>query len=571
MNSGSPPESAPAVLPGFTQKLRYFPIIRGAVIYRFCRVLAALFIVPVFLSCGDKEPAIHSLDPPIGVPGETLSIRGEHFGRERGESYVSIAGTAPTGSSYLHWEDTLITLRINEFGASGMVRVHVGDKRSNALLFANRITIPEPPAGEDFEIGPQVSSVTPSSAQVGALVSIAGSGFGSSRERSGVFFSWDAETVPGTPVETRSPGSIEVSEAEYGYEFWSEREIRVRVPDGAVSGNVEIRTPRGSSRPVFLEVSGKPGTKIFRNKRSYSFSHAVDLRIQEAVSPNLLYLWVPRPAASASQRNPELLSRTMDSFVENYYGTDLFQLANLVPDSAAEIRRTWLVEVYAQETNLRYQNIKLDTSSPVYRAYTQATAQLPAGDDRIMEMGARICGRERNPYLKARMIYEWLCREGNIRPGGGGAPAGALEALERKEADPYSAVLLFCSLARSAGVPAIPVSGVLITRGETFKHYWAEFWIDGFGWVPLDPVLGAGIAPKGFNLRENPGSWYFGNLDNQRIAFSRGQILLSPMDPRGRTVSRNRELQNLWEEAVGGLESYSSLWGDITITGSYAQ
>jgi hypothetical protein len=45
------------------------------------------------------------------------------------------------------------------------------------------------------------------------------------------------------------------------------------------------------------------------------------------------------------------------------------------------------------------------------------------------------------------------------------------------------------------------------------------------------------------------------------------------MDPRGRTAARNRDfaLQNLWEEAVGGLEAYSSLWGDITITGVYAQ
>jgi transglutaminase-like putative cysteine protease len=503
--------------------------------------------------------------------GETLSIQGENFGDEQGESYVSIAGVPPTGSSYLHWEDTRITLRINEFGESGMVRVHVGDKRSNALLFSNRAAMPEPAGGEDPGLGPRISSINPSAGQVGSLVSITGSGFGSSRERSGVFFSWDAETVPGTPVERRSPGFIEVSEADYGYEFWSEREIRVRIPDGAVSGNVEIRTPRGHSRPVFLDVSGKPGTKTFRNKRSYSFAYSVDVRVLQALSPNLLYLWVPRPAASASQRNPELLSRSMDSFVENYRGTDLFQLANLAPNSTAVIRQSWVVEIYAQETNLRYQNIKQDVSSPLHTAYTRATELLPAADGGIKALGARICGRERNPYLKARLIYEWLLKEGNILPAGAGeAPLGAREALELKRADPYSAVLLFCSLARSVGVPAIPVSGFLVSRDEALKHYWAEFWIDGFGWVPLDPALGAGAGPEGFIPREE-GAWYFGNLDNQRIAFSRGETLLSRMDPRGRTVSRSRELQNLWEEAVGGLESYSSLWGDVTITGAYAQ
>jgi transglutaminase-like putative cysteine protease len=506
--------------------------------------------------------------------GEALTIKGERFGQERGESYVSIAGTAPTGSSYIRWEDTEITLRVPEFAESGLVRVHVGDKRSNALLFSNRATMPAPVLGAEFGIGPRITSIDPGSAQVGSLVSITGNGFGSSRERGGVFFSWDAEAPPGAPVETRSPGSVEIFETDYGYDLWTEREIRVRVPDGAVSGNVEVRTPRGNSRPVFFEVSGKPGTKLFRDKRSYTFSYSVQVQVREAASPNTLYLWIPRPTVSASQRNPELLSRSMESFVENYRGTNLFQLINLASDSTVEINQTWLVEVYAQETSLRYQNIKQDTSSPVHLAYTQATALLPADDEGIAALGARLCGRERNPYLKARRIYDWLIEEGNISLSAAAPiPGGALDALERRQADPYSAALLFCSLARSAGIPAIPVAGVLVNRGGVLKHYWAEFWIDGFGWIPLDPALGAGAAPEGFNLREDSASWYFGNLDNQRIAFSRGQILLSQMDPRGRTVPRGREyaLQNLWEEAVGGITSYSSLWGAVTITGIYAR
>ncbi|MDR1444956.1 MAG: IPT/TIG domain-containing protein [Treponema sp.] len=535
------------------------------------RISLFLLLLPaILLSCEKKIPVIHSLDPSIGMLGEQLNILGECFGDERGESYVSIAGIAPTGSSYVRWEDTRITLRLPEFGDSGLVRVHVGDKRSNALLFSNRITMPAPVEGEDFGIGPQIGAVEPGSAPIGALVSITGSGFGSSREQSGVFFSWDAEAVPGTPADNRSPGFIGAFEGDHGYDLWTDREIRVRVPDGAVSGNVEIRTPRGVSRPVFFEVSGKPGTKTFRNKRSYTFSYPVQIRIQDASGPNTLYLWVPRPAVSASQRNPELLSRGIESFVEDYRGTNLFRLEDLAAGSTVSLDQVWLVEVYAQETNLRYQQIRQDTSSPIYAANTQATALIPADDGRITALGGQIYGRERNPYLKARQIYEWLVNGGNIS-GGRAEAGGVLEALEQGRFDSYTASLLFCALARSGGVPALPVSGVLIGRGQTAKHYWAEFWIDGFGWVPLDPALGAGAAPGDFELREDAKSWYFGNLDNQRIAFSRGQNPLSPMDPRGRTVVRDRELQNLWEEAVGGLRSYSSLWGDVTITGVYAR
>jgi transglutaminase-like putative cysteine protease len=534
----------------------------------FCPLLFSLLAL---FSCEKKSPVIHSIDPAIGILGEVLNIEGEYFGEERGESYVSIAGVVPTASSYIEWNNTRIRLRLPEFGESGLVRVHVGARRSNALLFSNRATMPAPVEETSFGAGPRISSIEPAAARIGSLVSITGSGFGNSREQSGVFFSWNAENAPGTLAEDMDSGFIEVFEGDLGYDLWTDREIRVRVPDGAVSGNVEIRTAQGTSRPVFFEVPDRPGTRTFGNKRSYTFSYSVQVQVWEAAVPNILYLWIPQPVLSASQRNPELLSRSMESFMENYQRTDLFRLVDMAANSTVMVDQAWAVEVYAQETNLRYQQIRQDTSSPIHAAYTRADALIPADDARIRKLAEKICGRERNPYLKARRIYEWLLKEADIDLSGPES-TGVLDALEQGHFDSYTASLLFCSLARAADVPAVPVSGVLVNQGETIRHCWAEFWIDGFGWVPLDSALGAASAPPGFALREDAESWYFGNLDSQRIAFSRGWNALSPMDPRGRTVSRNREyaLQNLWEEAVGELKSYSSLWGDITITGIYA-
>jgi transglutaminase-like putative cysteine protease len=504
--------------------------------------------------------------------GEILTIRGKNFGNERNESYVSIAGAAPTNSSYLTWQDTLITLRLPEFGDSGLVYVHAGRKKSNGALFSNAAAIPKPVEGPEMNFAPRIVSVEPPAGAAGSLISIMGSGFGSSRERGGVFFSWNAESAPGAPAETIAPEFIAVSDAEFGYELWSEREIRVRVPDGAISGNLEVRTLRGAARPVFFEVSGKPGAKTFRDKRSYTISYSVDIQVKEAANPNVLYLWVPQPVSSASQRKIELLSRNYEPFVENHRGTTLFQINNLSPRTAMSISLSYLVEVYALETSLKVQSIKDGGDSPVKSIYTQPSPFIPSDDPRIKAQAAILGGRERNSYVRARRIYDWLITEKNIQ----GEPlnGGALEALAGKKADPYMAALLFCALARAAGIPSLPAAGVLVNRNrQSFRHYWAEFWVDDFGWIPLDPALGAGAAPALFNLRPDAADWYFGNLDNQRITFSRGQTALSPMDPRGRTAAhpRNYALQNLWEEAAGGLESYSSLWGDITITGMYVQ
>jgi transglutaminase-like putative cysteine protease len=504
------------------------------------------------------------------MTGDVLTIRGKYFGEERNESYVTIAGVPPTNSSYLRWGDGEIQIKIPEFGDSGLVRVHRENSRSNAVLFSSRETMPALAQGEDVGTGPRIVSVSPQAGPIGGLVTISGGGFGGFRDQSAVFFSWNAEPAPAAPAEERSPEMVEVFDVEPGYEFWSEREIRVRVPDGAINGNIEVRTPRGTSRPFYFEISGKPGTKIFRDKRTYTVAYPVDIRTRDVTEPNTLYLWTPNPVLSSAQRKAEVLSRSPEPFVENYRGTALFKLNNLAAGSTVSVNQSWLVEVYAQETSVRVQSVK--ESGSRMTVHTAPSSLLPADDPRVTSLAAAIIGRERNPYIKARRIYEWLIREGNI--GTNPLSGGVIEALERKQADSYMAALFFCTLARAAGIPSLPSAGVLINRNrQTSRHYWAEFWIEDFGWVPLDPALGAGAAPEGFPLREDHGAWYFGNLDSSRITFSRGQTTLSQMDPRGRTAIRNRELalQNLWEEAVGGLEAYSSLWGDITITGVYAQ
>ena len=536
---------------------------------------SALFLLSLafsLVSCGEKSPVIDSIDPRIGAAGETLIIRGTYFGAEREESYITIAGTPPTSSSYVFWRDDQISVKIPEFVEAGMVFVHRAGRKSNPVLFSLRDSIPVP--GERIEGGggPRITKLEPSGGAIGSLVTIQGSGFGAARENGTVCFAWDSRIVSTAPLVTQAPEMVEVSAEEFGYELWSEREIRVRVPDGAVSGNLVVRTGRGESRPVYFEVNGKPGTKIFRDKRIYTISYSVDIQVLEAALPNALYLWIPKPTLTPSQRKVELLYRNREPFVDDYRGTSLFQLLNLQSGGKTGITQSSVVEVYAVETTVKNPETRRNKNSPVYSAYTMISALVPSGEGDILALAGKIVGREQNPYLKARKIYRWILDEINIKAGS--LSGGAWEALRGREADSYGASLLFCALARAAGLPARPVAGILVNRlWETSRHCWAEFWIDGFGWVPLDAALGAGVSPRDFNLREDREDYYFGNTDNQRIIFSRGQITLSQIEVRGRTVPRQRDyaLQDLWEEATGGLESYSSLWGDVTITGVYAQ
>jgi hypothetical protein len=532
-----------------------------------------LFLILVLLAgCHLKAPVIHSIHPQIGTMGEPVTITGAFFGKERNESYVTIAGVQPTNRTYLNWNDNEITLRIPELAEAGLIYVYVKGKKSNGVLFANQATVPVQMQGGETGAGPRVISVTPHAGAIGSLVSISGTGFGSSRGNSGVFFAWNAQAPASAPAEARLSEYTEVSETDFGYELWTDREIRVRVPDGAAGGNMEVRTARGNSPPMVFDIAGRPGTKTLGNKRSYTISYSVNVKVGEAKTPNTMYLWIPHPSESSSQRNMELLLSSMEPFVENYRGVGLYKIDNMAANSDAQIRLSWKVDVYSVETTVQPQSIRAESNSPISDAYTQNILPLPADDPRIKDRAAAILGRERNPYIRARLIYEWMT--GGELVWESQSAGDIFTVLQTKQTDSYLAALLYCALLRSAGIPCQPVAGVLVSRSrQTMNHYWAEFWVDGFGWIPVDPAMGAGAVPAPFAIPEGRANFYFGNIDSQRIAFSRGFTILSPMDPRGRTVahSRSYSLQNLREEVIGGIESYSSLWGDITITGIYVQ
>ena len=138
--------------------------------------------------------------------------------------------------------------------------------------------------------------------------------------------------------------------------------------------------------------------------------------------------------------------------------------------------------------------------------------------------------------------------------------ASPVNALKEKKADTYDIAILFAALARAAGIPAQPVAGIIADVSQTsYLHWWAEFYLEGFGWIPVDLGLAKSVPfDMGVPQSEN---WYFGNLDTFRVAFSRGENIQSPMASNSTMVSKERSyaFYNGWEE-FSGLTKYNSVW-----------
>ncbi|MCX7023475.1 MAG: IPT/TIG domain-containing protein [Spirochaetes bacterium] len=519
------------------------------------------------------RPVVSGIYPSIGEPGGIVTLTGRHFGRERGESRLEIDGVAPTESSYVSWNDSVIEVKLPFIVDSGLVYVITGQGRSNPRLYMNRERLPVAPSGAAAaKTGPTIVSLSGAGGTVGSVLSISGLNFGANRNESGVFFSWLAQTGFVPAQEQTGQGFVEASDADFGYEAWSDQEIRVRVPDGAVSGSVFVKTDKGSSDFQYFQIVDQPGTKTFRAKRTYTISYFVSIDKISATTPNDLYLWIPKPVEAAAQREVIVVNQSLPPLVPDYRGVSVYRLKDLPANGSVTVAQSFIVQVYEVDTSVQGEKIR-EPSEPkplVYANHTQPDSRIPSSAPAIIALAKKLAGKEKNPHRIAKALYDGL--PSAVSFSATHSHESPLEALADRTGDAYSLATLYCALLRASGVPALPVSGYLIGDDRSARrHYWVEYWLYGLGWIPVDPVLGSGAVVQGFVPPFEDRNRYFGDLDNRHLAFSRGVTPLSPMTPNGRIAARERQysLQDLYEEASGGLSGYSAFWSDIEITGVY--
>lgn len=145
----------------------------------------------------------------------------------------------------------------------------------------------------------------------------------------------------------------------------------------------------------------------------------------------------------------------------------------------------------------------------------------------VKELSDKVVADKTDALGKARAIYNYVIEHMVYDKSGTGWGRGdtkyACEVGKGNCSDYHS---LFISLARAQGIPARFEIGFPLPerRGEGRiggYHCWAEFYVEGLGWIPVD----ASEADK------NPAKvdYYFGTHDENRVLFSMGRdITLSP-------------------------------------------
>ena len=137
---------------------------------------------------------------------------------------------------------------------------------------------------------------------------------------------------------------------------------------------------------------------------------------------------------------------------------------------------------------------------------------------------------------EAKAIYDWICvnmyRDPKTRGCGKGDVCALLARPGGKCADISS---VFVALARAAGVPARDTFGLRQGKKSgqditTWYHCWAQFYLPGYGWVPVDPAdVRKMMLVKHLKL-DNPQTihyrkYFWGGIDAYRVALSHARDL----------------------------------------------
>jgi len=269
-----------------------------------------------------------------------------------------------------------------------------------------------------------------------------------------------------------------------------------------------------------------------QNPQKYRVEFVATIR-NEAFALDRLLVYLPRPIDWDGQADvtlEEVSPAPSREETDPVFGNGIYywQMNNTPKQGEAlpfKIRFTYTA--YEIATKINPDDVQpYRQDDPLYKLYTRPERFIEASDPQIVEIANQVAAGETNSYRLARKFYDYVIATAHYQLLGKGLlGAKTLITTGQGECGDYSA--LFIALSRAKGIPARPVVGYWAVSGLEQTHVWAEFYLQGFGWIPVDPTFGQ--SRPGIPGRPD---YYFGNMDNQRVILNKGyNIQMVPPAP----------------------------------------
>jgi transglutaminase-like putative cysteine protease len=303
--------------------------------------------------------------------------------------------------------------------------------------------------------------------------------------------------------------------------------------------------------PFFDEIRrfifSNPSSGIGPYLRPTAFEVYGNLSIPKGLLPKMgtLRLWIPMPIETSPQSNVTVLSIEPSRYVrqETKKTSDIGIIYMVVPldglKDDVNVSVKYGFTQHEQRFNIDPSKVRsYNTSSEEYKRYTRSEGSEVFSPE-MAEKAREIVGNESNPYLQAKKLYNYIITTFSYS----NVPHASISARGLPESvymattgfgDCGTQSVYFAALCRSLGIPARATGGLQLVPGLEGDHFWAEFYLEGYGWVPVDVTI-AESADWAYNATDEERSefkdYYFGNLDPYRMVIQKDTNIPFVPDP----------------------------------------
>ena len=310
------------------------------------------------------------------------------------------------------------------------------------------------------------------------------------------------------------------------------------------SEKIEIRMMMRILLPIlFLFVFALPlfgeGIIVKTNPKTYHVKVAVEFEISGAI-PNVLTLALPIPETNEYQDIKLIWASHGRIF--NYLENDQRFLfcwfaRNEIPSIVFHEFEVTMYDIAVDFSKID-KIYPYDTSNLQYRRYTSKSGIIIDPHHPKIKRIAKEIGKDiTSPIVFAQRAYEYI--GANYKYGVIGIENSLDKALRLGKGDCGQMSAIFISLLRNQGIPARHIVAVRPSYGDikSENHVWAEFYLENYGWIPVDATAHMGDKKRHF----------FGDKKAFGVIFSRDCNVSIP-DMRNDTRKIDYPQQYFWDQ-----------------------
>jgi transglutaminase-like putative cysteine protease len=270
---------------------------------------------------------------------------------------------------------------------------------------------------------------------------------------------------------------------------------------------------------------------------------SMDFDLSHQPPGKVVQLWIPYPVSNADQDISGI--NISGDFTESAVYTDkVFRTPMLYVRWDKDTKSRKLSFTFRAE---REEVIHRDFPSheaawdPADFSKYLASTRLGPIEGEVKSLADEITMGKQGVLAKAKAIYDWTVENTYRNPNTRGCGLGDVYRLLQEPGGKCTDISsIFVALARAAGVPARETFGIRMGKKTTqdittWQHCWAEFYLPGYGWVPVDPAdVRKMMLVEKLELDDKKTKeyreYFWGGIDSYRIRLGEGRDLL--LNPR---------------------------------------